>query len=248
MDLIEPPLVRQLGLRPFGESFEAMSRFTAERTPDTRDEIWLLQHPPIFTLGRAGQEAHLLAPGEIPVTRTDRGGQVTYHGPGQAILYTLIDLKRRNLGIKQWVTQLEQAVIELLASYQISARNRDDAPGVYVDGRKIASLGLRVRRGCTYHGLALNIDMDLEPFQRINPCGQVGLEVVDMARLLTSQPDFTRVGNALAQRLVAALDRHQQQPGRAGLPQDRLQSPAPPQKPHSAPAPAGLNQDPKEPT
>lgn len=202
----ETPLVRHLGLQPFEATFESMRRFSESRDEHTRDEIWLLEHPPVFTLGRAGREEHLLAPGEIPVVRTDRGGQVTYHGPGQAIVYTLIDLKRRNLGIRKWVESLERSVIELLADYDINARNRKDAPGVYVEGRKIASLGLRVQRGRTYHGLALNVDMDLEPFRRINPCGYAGLEVIDMGRLLDTPPDFGHVVACLSRNLTAKLE------------------------------------------
>ncbi len=172
---------RHLGLRDYTPVVEAMRVFTERRTPDQPDELWLLQHPPVFTLGMAGKTEHLLAPGDIPVIRTDRGGQVTYHGPGQLVVYTLIDLKRAQIGVRKLVTVLEQVVVGLLADYGISACSRVDAPGVYVDGRKIASLGLRVRHRCSYHGLSLNVDMDLSPFQRIDPCGYPGLGMTQLA-------------------------------------------------------------------
>jgi lipoyl(octanoyl) transferase len=157
-----------------------MQAFTDRRNPATPDEIWLLEHPPVFTLGQAGRPEHLLDPGEIPVLQVDRGGQVTYHGPGQLVLYLLLDLRRRRLGVRQLVSLMEQAVVGLLGSYGIGASARRDAPGVYVEARKIASLGLRVRHGCSFHGLSLNVNMDLAPFQRINPCGYPGLEVTQL--------------------------------------------------------------------
>ena len=180
-----PPtlLWRRLGVRDYGSAWQAMRAFTDSRNADTPDELWTLQHPPVFTLGQAGRPEHLLAPGDIPVVRSDRGGQVTYHGPGQVIAYLLCDLRRAGIGIRTLVQRLEQAVIDLLAQYGIQGNLRQGAPGVYVDGRKIASLGLRVRRGCTYHGLSLNANMDLEPFSRINPCGYPGLDVTHMAGL-----------------------------------------------------------------
>lgn len=177
-------IVRQLGLCDYHPVVEAMQAFTDDRGPDTIDEVWLLQHRPVYTLGRAARDEHVLAPGDIPVVRTDRGGQVTYHGPGQLVAYLLIDLQRRGLGIRQLVRMLEETVIQLLSGHSLEAAARPGAPGVYVEGRKIASLGLRVRRGCSYHGLSLNIGMDLEPFRRINPCGYPGLEVTDMHTLL----------------------------------------------------------------
>src|SRR5262245_44220458 len=154
-----------------------MQRFTDARDADTPDELWLLEHPPVFTLGMAADPSHVLAAGDIPVVRTDRGGQVTYHGPGQLVAYPLLDLKRHGLSVRALVTLLEESVIGLIAAEGISGEARRDAPGVYVQGRKLASLGLRVRRGASYHGLALNVDLDLEPFARINPCGLVGQAV-----------------------------------------------------------------------
>ncbi len=179
-----PPLrVRRLGLRPYEPVWRAMQAFTDRRSPETPDEIWLVEHPPLFTLGQAGRREHLLDPGAIPVLAVDRGGQVTYHGPGQLLAYLLVDLRRAGLGVRQFVTLLEQSVIGLLAARGIEARARPDAPGVYVAGRKIASLGLRVRRGCSFHGLSLNVCMDLGPFARINPCGHPGMQVTQLADL-----------------------------------------------------------------
>jgi lipoyl(octanoyl) transferase len=179
-----PTIIRRLpGLTDYATVVAAMQRFTDERQPDTADEIWLLEHPPVYTLGLNTDPAHLLGTGTIPVIQTDRGGQVTYHGPGQLVVYVLIDLARARLGIRQLVTTLENAVISLAASHGISAEARREAPGVYVDGAKLASLGLRVRRGSTYHGLALNVAMDLEPFRGINPCGHAGLHVTSLAEL-----------------------------------------------------------------
>jgi lipoyl(octanoyl) transferase len=181
-----------------------MRAFTDRRDPDTPDELWLLEHPPVFTLGQAGRAEHLLDPGVTPVLKVDRGGQVTYHGPGQLIAYLMLDLRRRGLGVKGLVALLEGAVIELLAGYGIAASLMAGAPGVYVDAAKVASLGLRVRRGCSYHGLALNVDPDLEPFTRINPCGHPGLAVTSLTRLGAAQP-FDRVAEDLAANLAAAL-------------------------------------------
>jgi lipoyl(octanoyl) transferase len=167
----------------YAAAFAAMVRFTNERGAHTADEIWLLQHPPVFTLGLNADPAHVLAAGDIPVTRVDRGGQVTYHGPGQLMAYVLLDLQRRKLGVRALVTVLEHAVIATLARYGIESGSQPKAPGVYVNGAKIASLGLRIRRGCSYHGLALNVNMDVEPFRRINPCGFPGIEVTQVAAL-----------------------------------------------------------------
>jgi lipoyl(octanoyl) transferase len=175
-----PLIVRQLGLSDYLQTYRAMQNFTTERTPGTADELWFLQHPPVFTQGLNGKPEHLLAPGAIPVIPIDRGGQITYHGPGQLIVYCLLDLKRSATGLRQLVSALEQSVIGLLAGYGISANSRADAPGVYVDDAKIASLGLRIRRGCSYHGLGLNVAMDLQPFQRINPCGYPGLRMTQL--------------------------------------------------------------------
>lgn len=178
-----PLLLRRLGLAPYPDSWQAMRDFTDQRKPDTPDELWLLQHPPVFTLGQAGRPEHLLDTGDIAVIQTDRGGQVTYHGPGQLVAYLLLDLRRAGIGVKALVQLLEQAVIDLLAEQGVMAHARRDAPGVYVDDAKIAALGLRVRRGCSYHGLSLNCDLELGPFARINPCGHPGLRVTSLAQL-----------------------------------------------------------------
>ena len=188
-------------------TLQAMKTFTDNRDADTPDELWLLQHPRVFTQGQAGKAEHVLAPGDIPVIQVDRGGQVTYHGPGQWVLYLLVDLRRRGLGVRQLVTLIENSIVQVLADYGIHAAPRADAPGVYVDGDKIASLGLRVRRGCSYHGLALNVDLDLEPFLRINPCGHEGLRVTSMAQCLPDQSalDMGKVGDALFAALRGQL-------------------------------------------
>jgi lipoyl(octanoyl) transferase len=175
--------VRHLGLVEYEPTWRAMQRFTDERGPNTIDELWLLEHPPVFTLGLNGRREHVLAAGDIPVVHVDRGGQVTYHGPGQLVVYPLIDLRRLGVGIRDLVVRLENSVIELCARHGVEAVGRRDAPGVYVGGRKLASIGLRVRRGCTYHGLALNVVNELEPFTRINPCGFEGLQTVKLADL-----------------------------------------------------------------
>ncbi|MCL4780104.1 MAG: lipoyl(octanoyl) transferase LipB [Gammaproteobacteria bacterium] len=202
-----PPavVIRRLpGLTDYASAVAAMQRFANERQPDTADEIWLLEHPPVYTLGLNTDPAHLLGTGTIPVIQTDRGGQVTYHGPGQLIAYVMIDLARARLGIRQVVTALETAVIRLAASHGITAAARRDAPGVYVDGAKLASLGLRVRRGTTYHGLALNVAMDLAPFHGINPCGQAGLTVTSLAELGVAA-GLDETAEALLTKLKGAL-------------------------------------------
>jgi lipoyl(octanoyl) transferase len=173
----QPLIIRNLGQRDYVPVWREMQAFTAARTQDTPDELWIVEHPPVFTLGLNGKTQHLLSPGDIPVIEVDRGGQVTYHGPGQLVVYTLLDIQRRHLGVKELVRGIEQAIIALLADYDIQAEGRVDAPGVYVAGAKIAALGLRIKKGRTYHGLALNISMDLEPFRHINPCGYVGMSV-----------------------------------------------------------------------
>jgi lipoyl(octanoyl) transferase len=181
-----------------------MQRFTAQRTATTPDEIWFLEHPPVFTLGLNASRAHLLAPGDIPVVQVDRGGQVTYHGPGQLVVYPLVDLARARLGIRDFVMALERAVIDLAAQSGIDAECRRDAPGVYVSGRKLASVGVRVRRGASYHGLALNVALDLAPFERINPCGYAGLEMTQLSAL--GGPRTMRAcALALEPRLLRAL-------------------------------------------
>lgn len=204
-----PPLViRELGLVEYQPTLDAMRAFTDARDADTPDELWLLQHPRVFTQGQAGKAEHVLSPGDIPVIQVDRGGQVTYHGPGQWVIYLLVDIRRSHLGVRDLVTLIEQAIVQLLAEYQIDAEPRADAPGVYVAGDKIAALGLRVRRGCSYHGLSLNVDMDLQPFQRINPCGYQGLQVTSMARLL---PDDALDMDQIGRRLLAIVARRLEQ-------------------------------------
>lgn len=181
-----------------------MQTFTNERDEATPDEIWLLQHHPVFTQGQAGKPEHLLNPGNIPVVQTDRGGQITYHGPGQLVIYLLLDLRRRKLGVRDVVTLMENAVIDLLTSLDVKAHAKDDAPGVYVDGRKIASLGLRVRRGCSFHGLALNVDMDLNPFLQINPCGYAGMQMTQV-KDFSPNADIDTLGKILLNYLVKQL-------------------------------------------
>ena len=195
-------LVRDLGRQPYEPVWRAMQRFTDARDADTPDELWLVEHDPVFTLGQAGKPEHVLMPGDIPVIHVDRGGQVTYHGPGQLVAYPLLDLKRLKIGVREYVHRIEQAVIDTLADWNIEGRRRDGAPGVYVGGAKVAALGIRVRRGCTFHGLAFNIAMDLEPFRRINPCGYAGLEVVAMADL--GGPGHLGAVKPVLQRALAA--------------------------------------------
>ena len=178
-----PLIVRHLGIRPYLQTWQDMQTFTDQRDADTPDEIWLLQHEAVYTQGQAGKAEHLLHQTDIPVVQSDRGGQITYHGPGQLIAYLLIDVRRKALGVRQLVTAMEQAVIALLARSGIEAVAKPDAPGVYVAGAKIASLGLRIRRGCSFHGLALNVNLDLTPFSHINPCGYAGLAMTQTATL-----------------------------------------------------------------
>ena len=180
---VPAPIVKRLGLVEYEPTWRAMQRFTDERTAQTPDEIWFLEHPPVFTLGMNGKPEHVLAPGDIPVVQIDRGGQVTYHGPGQLVVYPLVDLRRAKLGVRDLVTALERSVINYAAEFGAVAECRKNAPGVYVDGRKLASVGIRVRRGASFHGLAMNVNLDLEPFTRINPCGYQGLEMTRTADL-----------------------------------------------------------------
>ncbi|NQD91553.1 lipoyl(octanoyl) transferase LipB [Pseudomonas sp. CrR25] len=198
-------VVRHLGVVDYLSTLDAMRRLTAERDELTPDEIWLLQHPRVFTQGQAGKPEHLLAPGDIPVIQVERGGQVTYHGPGQLVVYLMLDLRRLGLGVRELVTAMEQSLVDVLASYAVEAAARADAPGVYVHGEKIASLGLRVSRGCSFHGLALNVDMDMSPFQRINPCGYTGLKMVQLRDLLDAPPSFDEVAQRLEQALRQRL-------------------------------------------
>jgi lipoyl(octanoyl) transferase len=194
-----PLKVRQLGIQPYEPVWRAMQAFTDARDANTADELWLVQHPPVFTQGQAGKAEHVLAAGDIPVIQVDRGGQVTYHGPGQIVAYPLVDLRRLGIGVKTLVCRLEEAILRVLARHGVQAARRPGAPGIYVQDAKIASLGLRVRRGCSFHGLAFNIRMDLEPFQRINPCGFAGLAVTDLSH-------FADVDQAaVEQELVAEL-------------------------------------------
>ena len=197
--------VRLLGQQPYEPVLQAMRRFTDERTPDTADEVWLVEHLPVFTQGQAGKAEHLLVPGDIPVVQTDRGGQVTYHGPGQLVAYLLLDVRRLGIGVRELVNRIEQSLIDLLATYGVQAAAKADAPGVYVDGAKIASLGLRIRNGRAFHGLALNVDMDLAPFRRINPCGYAGLAMTQL-RDLAGPIDFDEVRTRLREQLVKHLD------------------------------------------
>mgnify|MGYP000384965333 CR=1 FL=1 len=195
-----PVALRQCGLLDYATAYAQMRAFTDARTAQTPDEIWLCQHPPVYTQGQAGRPGHILSVNAIPVIQTDRGGQVTYHGPGQQVMYVLLNLKRRKLGVRELVTLLEQTVVNTLAEIGIDAHPRADAPGVYVGEKKICSLGLRIRKGCSFHGLALNVDMDLSPFLRINPCGYAGME---MAKV--SQWDSTATTESIRPRLLANI-------------------------------------------
>nr|WP_319526908.1 lipoyl(octanoyl) transferase LipB [Pseudomonas laurentiana] len=196
---------RELGLLPYEPVWEAMRRFTDTRGPQTGDEVWLVEHPPVFTQGQAGKAEHVLLPGDIPVVQVDRGGQVTYHGPGQLVAYLLLDVRRLGFGVRDLVSRIERCLIDLLAGYGIEAAAKPDAPGVYVDGAKIASLGLRIRNGCSFHGLALNVDMDLAPFRRINPCGYAGLAMTQL-RDQTGPIELSEVRARLRAQLVKHLD------------------------------------------
>lgn len=212
---LPPPQIRQLGRVDYEPTWRRMQQFTEQRDAASADEIWFLEHPPVFTLGMNASLEHVLAPGHIPLVEIDRGGQVTYHGPGQLVVYPLLDIGRLGLTVRELVCALEQAVIDTVASWGIEAYGRRDAPGVYVEDRKLASLGLRIRRNCCYHGLALNVDMDLEPFGRINPCGYQGLEVTRLADLGVAAT-VSEVGARLRPRLLTALGLADQQVRVAG--------------------------------
>ena len=199
-------VIRHLGVVEYLPTWAAMQDFTAQRDAGTADEIWLLQHPPVYTLGLNGKPEHLPRATAIPVIKIDRGGQITYHGPGQIVAYLLIDLKRRGYGVRELVSGMEQAVIEVLADCGVTAQARKDAPGVYVDGRKIAALGLRIKHGCSYHGLAFNVDMDLSPFAAIDPCGYAGLEVTQTRDMGVSENTET-LADRLVRKLADELDR-----------------------------------------
>jgi lipoyl(octanoyl) transferase len=197
-------LVRRLGLSDYEPVWRGMQAYTDGRDADSGDELWLVQHPPVFTQGQAGKAEHVLAPGDIPVIQVDRGGQVTYHGPGQIVAYPLVDIRRKNIGVRDFVHRIEEAIIRTLAHYEVPGERIEGAPGIYVGGDKIASLGLRVRRGCTFHGLAFNVDMDLEPFQRINPCGFAGLRVTQLAAF--ADVAVGEVEDRLLENLVEQLE------------------------------------------
>lgn len=195
---------RELGQVDYEPTWHAMQRFTDSRDPDTADEVWLLEHAPVFTQGQAGKAEHVLFPGDIPVVQVDRGGQVTYHGPGQLVAYLMLDVRRSGIGVRELVSRIERSLIDLLASYGVEAAAKADAPGVYVEGAKIASLGLRIRNGRSFHGLALNVDMDLQPFQRINPCGYAGMSMTQLADHVAEPLQMSEV----AARLRAQLQQH----------------------------------------
>jgi lipoyl(octanoyl) transferase len=200
------PVVKRLGRVDYEPTFQAMQDFTATRTAETPDELWVVEHPPVYTLGQAGKPEHILRDIGIPLVKIDRGGQVTYHGPGQVVIYLLLDLPRLKIKVRELVTTIEQAVIDLLAEYSVTAERRDGAPGVYVGDAKIAALGLRIRNGCSYHGVSLNVDMDLSPFDAINPCGYAGLRVIQTKDLnipLTAH----EAGEQLSQYLLQQLEK-----------------------------------------
>jgi len=202
--MTESLTIRHLGKQPYEDTWQRMQDFTWQRKPDTVDEIWVTEHLPIYTLGLNGKREHVLNAGSIPLLQVDRGGQVTYHGPGQLVVYTLLDLKRLGIGVRGLVTKIEQAVVSTLALYDIRASGRADAPGVYVNGSKIAALGLRIRHGYSYHGLSLNIDMDLSPFQGINPCGYKDMKVCQLADF-TDKINFSDISEQLVSQLVNNL-------------------------------------------
>lgn len=216
LPLANLPLVKFMGAADYQSTWHAMRHFTARRTADTRDEIWILQHSPTYTQGQAGRPEHLpnadhtIHGQKIPVVQIDRGGQITYHGPGQIVAYLLLDLRRRQINVRQLVRLMEQSVIDVLAEYSVPAQGREDAPGVYVDNAKIAALGLKIKNGCCYHGLALNIDMDLSPYAAINPCGFAGLQITQ-ARDLGIQASQTEIEQQLALRLLTLLQQHKAQ-------------------------------------
>lgn len=198
-------VVNRLGRVDYAPTFQAMQDFTATRTAETPDELWIVEHPPVYTLGQAGKPEHILRDVGIPLVQIDRGGQVTYHGPGQVVIYLLLDLSRRKIKVRELVTAIEQAVIDLLAEQGVTAERRDGAPGVYVGPAKIAALGLRIRNGCSYHGVSLNVDMDLTPFDAINPCGYAGLQVIQ-TRDLNIPLTAHEAGELLSQHLLQQLE------------------------------------------
>ncbi|MDT7525176.1 lipoyl(octanoyl) transferase LipB [Pseudidiomarina sp. GXY010] len=197
-EIAQQLLIRQLGRQPYQPVWQAMQDFTDKRDEQTRDELWVLEHEPVFTQGQAGKAEHILAPGDIPVVQVDRGGQVTYHGPGQLVVYFLLDIRRRKVGVRQLVNTIEDTIVALMANYGVVAAAKADAPGVYVQGDKLCSLGLRIRKGCSFHGLALNVDMDLSPFARINPCGYAGMQMVQ-TKSLNGPQDVTDAATQVTQ-------------------------------------------------
>ena len=206
-------LIRDLGVQPYLPVYEQMLAFTRSRDENSADELWFLQHERVFTQGQAGKAEHVLMPGDIPVIQSDRGGQVTYHGPGQLVVYLMVDIKRLGWGPRQLVSSIEQAIVATLSEWHIESAPRADAPGVYTGGRKIASLGLRIKNGCSFHGLALNVDMDLEPFGRINPCGYAGMEMTQMRSETTLPLSLSAVSASLQQHLQTALGAAHTAPG-----------------------------------
>jgi lipoyl(octanoyl) transferase len=204
INLADSLVIRQLNTMDYSQVWQAMKNFTDNRDDTIADELWLVEHPAVFTQGQAGKAEHLLVPGDIEVVKADRGGQVTYHGPGQQVVYVMINLRRKKMGIRHLVTLIENSIVSALTDYNIAAYAKADAPGVYVDEKKIASLGLRVRKGCSFHGLAMNVNMDLSPFLRINPCGYAGLEMVQTADYHGPQ-DTASAGTALVKHLINLL-------------------------------------------
>lgn len=213
VSLAEKLIIRQLGRQPYEPVWQAMKTFTDTRTENTVDECWLVEHDPVFTLGQAGKEEHILVRNHIPIIKADRGGQVTYHGPGQLVIYWLVNIKRKNIGVRDFVSLMEQVVIDTLASFGVKASLKQGAPGVYVNGAKIAALGLRVRKGCTYHGLSINIDMDLTPFQQINPCGYQNLQVAQLSNLIDRRVSIAEVQQKLLISFMSCLQYHESQIG-----------------------------------